>query len=303
MAIAEQASLAPLSGALRRPTFARRVVRFIRRYPLAAFGIVVLALLAMCAIFAPLISPYSYRTPYTGNPLEHPSFSHILGTDNLGRDMLSRIVYGARVSLSVGFLASGIMIVIATFVGVVSGFFGGMLDFVVQRFVDVWMSIPGLVLLISLLIIEPANVLGVATAIGLLLSGGSARLIRSAVFGVRHAQYVEASRAIGASVPRLLFWHILPNIAAIIIVIGSISLGAAILLDASVSFLGYGIAPPTPDWGSMLGGQGRQFMLQAPLLSIWPGLAIALSVYSFNVIGDSVRDMLDPVASRGRGGK
>jgi peptide/nickel transport system permease protein len=178
---------------------------------------------------------------------------------------------------------------------------GGRVDFTVQRFVDIWMSIPGLVLLITLAAALPSNTIGTSLAIGAILAGNGVRIIRSSCLSIVTMPYVEAARSLGASDLRIIWSYILRNVAAFVIIVASTQVGVAILLEANISFLGFGVGPPVPAWGSMLGGQGRQFMLQAPWLSIWPGLAIAVVVFGANVFGDAIRDALDPYVSRGRG--
>ncbi len=274
--------------------------RFCRSKPLGAVGLIILALMLFMALFAPLLEPYSYTQTHVLLQLQGSSAAHWLGTDNLGRDLLSRIIQGARVELLVGFGSVVIATGAATVIGVVSGYFGGGVDLVLQRLIDVWMAFPGLILLITLIAMFQPGQWQVTIAIGVLLAAGSSRVVRGAALEVRGRTYVEAARALGAGDGRVLWRHVLPNIFAPVMVIATTQLGLAILLEATLSFLGYGVPPPEPSWGALLGPEARKDMLKAPYLSIWPGVAIFLAVYSFNVLGDALRDVLDP---RLRGGR
>lgn len=268
--------------------------RFIVRKPLGALGALIIFGLLVLAVFAPLIAPYPYDKAAVGIPLAGPSRDHLFGTDDLGRDVFSRIVFGSQVSVLVGFGAVAISTVLATTLGTVCGYVGGRLDMLLQRGVDVWMSFPGLILLITIIATFEPGLIQVMVAIGILLAGGPSRVARSAVLAIKANQYMEAARAIGASDLRIIFRYVLPNIFAPIMVLATVQLGFAILIEATLSFLGYGVPPPFPSWGSMLSAEARTYMLQQPLLSLWPGMAIFLVVYAFNVLGDALRDILDP---------
>ena len=227
--------------------------------------------------------------------LQPPSAQHLLGTDHVGRDYLSRIIQGARVSMLVGLAATTINVVVAILVGGTTGFLGGKLDLVVQRFVDAWIAFPGLLLLLTLMSVVGRGVLQMILILG--ISGGigaGSRVVRSAVIGIKENVYFEAGEAIGASKWRALTRHVLPNIAPPIIIIFSISIGSYILSAASLSFLGFGLPPDIPDWGGMLSREGRQYMEADPRLALWPGLSLTLVVYSLNMFGDALRDLLDP---------
>ncbi len=267
---------------------------FIRKKPLGAFGGAIVLLLLLTAILAPLLAPYPYDEAHADVRLQGPSLAHPLGTDANGRDMLSRIIYGARVSVTVGFGAVLIGTGLATIIGAISGYFGGLFDLLVQRFVDIWISFPALVLLISIISMFGPGLWNVTFVLGILLAPGASRVIRSAVLAIRYQPYMESARCIGATDRRILVRYVLPNVFAPIIILATVQLGGAILAESTVSFLGYGVPPPAPAWGGMLSGQGRAFMLQSPWLSIWPGLAITLAVFGFNMLGDALRDVLDP---------
>jgi peptide/nickel transport system permease protein len=286
-------AFAPAAVAPRRRT-ATRIGNFARRKPLGAIGAGIVLVLIALAVGAPWLAPYPYDVGVASERLLWPSLAHPFGTDANGRDMLSRIIWGARISVTVGFGAVLISTVLAVTVGLVSGYFSGWLDLTVQRLVDIWVSFPALVLLVSLMAVLGPGLWSVTVVLGVLLAPGTSRVIRGAVIGIRHLPYVESGRSIGAGHLRILLTYILPNVMAPIIVLATVQLGTAILAEATLSFLGYGVPPPHPAWGAMLSGTGRMFMLQSPWLSVWPGLAISLVVFGFNMLGDALRDELDP---------
>ncbi len=277
------------------------VACFCRDKPLGAFGgLIVLVMLTM-ALFAHWIAPYPYDDTVPGARMQPPSNRFWLGGDNLGRDIFSRIVYGARVSVTVGFGAVLLGTALATVVGITSGYFGGPYDIVVQRVVDAWQSFPFLVVILSIMAVLGPGMLNVILALGVLGAAGASRVIRGATLSVAHNVYVEAARALGAGHLRIMLVYLLPNVAATVIVLATIGLGAAILAESALSFLGFGVTPPFPSWGAMLSGSALSFMYQAPWMAVWPGLAISLAVFGFNMLGDALRDVLDP-RLRGAGG-
>jgi peptide/nickel transport system permease protein len=272
----------------------RFIADLTRRKPLGAVGgATVLTLLAV-AVLADALAPYHYNATSLLHALEKPSSAHWFGTDELGRDVLSRVVYGARVSMFVGLAATAISIALGMLIGVSSGYAGGRLDLALQRLVDAWMAFPGLVMVIVLLTLMGPGMGSVIIALGLSQSFTQSRTIRGATQVVGEHAYIEASRAAGASHLRIVLRHVVPNIMASVIILASTSLGFVILVEAAVSFLGYGVPPPHPSWGGMLSATGRQYMVRAPWLSIFPGLALSLAVFGFNVLGDALRDVLDP---------
>jgi peptide/nickel transport system permease protein len=273
---------------------------FARRKPMGATGAVLILLFLVLAIGAQWLAPYPYDAGVAAVRLQGPSLAHPFGTDANGRDLLSRIIWGARISVTIGFGAVLLSTVVAVVVGVCSGYFGGWLDLLVQRVVDVWISFPALVLLVSLVAILGPGLWSTTLVLGILLAPGTARVVRSAVLAMRHQPYVESARCAGAGHARIVRSYVLPNVSAAILVLATTQLGAAVLAESTLSFLGYGVPPPFPTWGSMLSGSGRSFMLQSPWLSIWPGLAISGAVFGFNMLGDALRDILDP---RLRGGR
>jgi peptide/nickel transport system permease protein len=275
----------------RRPS---ALAAFVRQKPLGAFGAALVVLFLLLAIGAQWLAPYPYDVGTAANRLQWPSLAHPFGTDANGRDLLSRIIWGARVSVTIGFGAVLISTVVAVVVGVTSGYFGGWVDLGVQRVVDIWISFPALVLLVSLVAIVGPGLWSTTLVLGILLAPGAARVVRSAVFGVRFQPYVESARCLGAGDLRIVLRYIMPNVSAPILVLATTQLGVAILAESTIAFLGYGVPPPFPTWGSMLSGTGRAYMLQSPWLGIWPGLAISAAVFGFNMLGDALRDVLDP---------
>jgi peptide/nickel transport system permease protein len=276
------------------------VWRLIKEKPLGAFGGVIVLGLLLCALLAPWIATHPYDQTNVRNRLKPPSAQFYFGTDNLGRDIFSRIIYGARVSVTVGFGAVSIGITLATIIGVGSAYFGGKLDILVQRLVDAQVAIPGLLLLLNIMAVTGPGLLNIILALGIVSAAGSSRIIRSAALAAKENQFVEAARAVGASHLRIILCYILPNIMAPIIIITTVSLGFTILIESTLSFLGFGVPPPYPSWGEMLSGSGRSYMHKAPWMATWPGIAISLAVFGFNMLGDALRDLLDP---RLRGGR
>ena len=289
---------------------ARAVLRFIRRKPLGGVGLFIVTVLVLSAIFASLIAPYAIDRQRIVDQFKQPSASHYFGTDDRGRDIFSRIVHGSRVSISVGLGAITTSMVLATVIGVVSGYYGGKVDIIAQRAVDIVQAIPFLILALTLTSVFPKadqvrhlgpiplapeiqGALKIILAIGIGLAFSSSRVIRGAVISVKSNQYMESARALGATDLRILTRHVLPNIFPTILVLASVQLGGAILTESSLSFLGFGINPPIPSWGGML-TDVRRYITQYPLLSVWPGLAIAITVFGFNMLGDALRDVLDP---------
>jgi peptide/nickel transport system permease protein len=268
--------------------------RFCRRKPLGALGgIIVLGLLVMAG-FAEWIAPYAYDAQIPGARLKPPGREFVFGTDNVSRDIFSRIVYGARVSVTVGFLTVLLGNVVAAMIGITSGYFRGRYDIVVQRLVDAWQSFPYLIIILSLLAVLGPGLLNVVLALSILVAAAASRVIRGATLAVVEHPYIEAARAMGAGHLRVIVRHILPNVTATIVVVSTIGLGGVILAESALSFLGFGVPPHHPSWGSMLSGSGRTYMYTAPWIAIWPGVAISLVVFGFNMLGDALRDVLDP---------
>ena len=275
--------------------------RLWREKPLGMVGAAITVLLLLIGLLADLLAPYGMNEVFRRELLEKPSLKFWLGTDNFGRDIFSRIIYGARISVVVGLSASAIAAVSSALIGIVSGYVGGRFDLWIQRLVDAWMSLPGLVLLIFMISVVGPGMLQLVVVLGLLLGVGGSRVIRSAVINIKENEYVAASVAVGSRTSELLLRHILPNIMAPIIVQFTTNAPQVILIEASLSFLGYGIPPPAPSWGSMLGFNARRYMFQAWWMVVWPGVALSVVVFGVNMFGDAVRDLLDPKLRGGAG--
>jgi len=279
----------------------RNLWLFCRRKPLGAIGGTLVLGMIVLALFAHWIAPHSYDDSIRGARMKPPGAQFWMGTDNLSRDIWSRVVYGARVSITVGFGAVLLGNALAAAIGITSGYFGGKYDMAVQRVVDAWQSFPFLVVILSLMAVLGPGMLNVILALGILGAAAASRVIRGATISVLQNAYIEAARAMGAGHLRIMLRHVLPNVAATIIILATIGLGGAILAESALSFLGFGVPPPYPSWGAMLSGSGRSYMYRAPWMAIWPGAAISLAVFGFNMLGDALRDVLDP-RLRGAGG-
>ena len=275
------------------------LLRFARRYPLGALGAAILVLMILTAIFAPWLAPYDPQQTSVELQYTAPGKGLILGGDHLGRDVLSRLIYGARISLSVGLLSVGIGVTAGALIGVFSAYIGGKVDLVVQRLVDALMGFPPIILALGLMAALGASMNNVVIALVVILLPGTTRVIRSQTLSIKELDYVMAARSIDASPARIVLRHILPNVAATYIVLSTITLGFAIVVEASLSFLGVGIPPDVPTWGGMLTLGASRYINTAPWLAIFPGLAITLVVFAINLLGDALRDVLDP---RLRGG-
>lgn len=271
---------------------ARAVQLFIRNR-LALAGLVIILVFVFVAVVGPWLAPYDPLEVNLGQRFIPPGLEHPFGTDNLGRDILSRVIAGARVSLLVGIIAVGLSMTIGVTLGLVAGYHGGILDSVIMRLVDVFLAFPVIVLAIAIIAVRGPSLLNVMLALGLVYWTTYARVARGVTLTLREEEYVVAARSIGASDWRILRRHILPNTIAPILVVASLGMGSAIIAEAALSFLGLGIQPPEPSWGSML-SFGMQFMRDAPYLTAFPGLAIFLVVLGFNMLGDGLRDALDP---------
>jgi len=266
----------------------------VTKKPIGAIGGAIVLILLAVALFADRLAPHHFNETSLIDALQPPSRAHWFGTDELGRDLYSRILYGAQVSMTVGLAATAIAVLLGAAIGVISGYFGRRLDLALQRLVDAWLAFPGLVMVIVLLVLLGPGLGSVILALGISQAFPQSRIIRGATLVVREHAYIEASRASGASHRRVLLRHVLPNVVAPIIVSASTYVSFVILIEAAVSFLGYGVPPPRPSWGGMLSATGRSYMVRAPWLSFFPGLALTLAIFAFNVLGDALRDLLDP---------
>ena len=268
--------------------------KMLRQKKLGAIGGIVFALFLFAGVFADVLAPMGINETDMRQQLQSPSLEHWFGTDHIGRDVLSRILYGAQLSVIVGFLAAGLATVISIVLGVICGYFGGTLDMAIQRFVDAWMTFPDLVLLIVVVSIVGPGVTQIIVILGCLYGIAGSRIVRGAVIGVRENMYTHAAQSIGARTLHILVFHILPNVMPVIIVLFTTRIGAVILAEAGLSFLGLGVPPPAPTWGSMLSGSGRTYMYLQPWLALAPGICLTIVVYAINVYGDALRDLLDP---------
>jgi peptide/nickel transport system permease protein len=260
---------------------------------LAAAGLFVLCAVALVALFAPLIAPYDPNANDYSEILAGPSAYHLLGTDPVGRDILSRLIYGARVSLSVGLISVSIGAAIGVPLGLLAGYFGGVTDAVISRFVDALIAFPALILALAMVAMLGAGIQNVMIAIGVGTIPAYARIVRSQALTIREHDYIQAAKLLGAGQGRIVFRHVLPNALPPVLVVATLGLASAVLAEASLSFLGLGVKPPTPTWGNML-LEGYPVLRREPLFAIAPGVAIFLLVLSFNFVGDSLRDVLDP---------
>ena len=274
--------------------------RLLREKPVGAAAALLFLIFVLCGIFAAQLAPYGFNEINMLERLKAPSWQHPFGTDNLGRDMLSRCLYGAQLSVIIGLSAAGLATILSVLIGLLSGYLGGKVDMVVQRFVDAYMSFPELVILIAVVSVVGPGMFQIIGVLSLVLGIGGSRIIRSAVVSARENMYVHAAQSIGASTSRVLWRHLLPNIMPPIIVLFTTRVGAVILIESGLSFLGLGVPPPAPTWGGLLSGSGRTYMFQGPWLALAPGLCLTAVVYATNVFGDALRDLLDP---RMRGSK
>jgi peptide/nickel transport system permease protein len=288
------ATVEPAREAWALPRAAGALLLFCRRKPLGALGGFLVLVMLVMAVGAPLIAHYSYDESIPGSRMKAPGVRFWMGTDNLSRDMWSRVVYGARVSVTVGFITIAVATLIATAVGVSSAYIGGVYDMAVQRVVDAWMSFPYLVIILSLMAVLGPGLVNLILSLSILVAATSARVIRGAALSVMENPYIESARAMGGGHLRIVLRHVVPNVMATVIIVATIGLGGVILAESSLSFLGLGVPPPQPSWGAMLAGSGRSYMQRAPWMAVFPGLAISLAVFGFNMLGDALRDVLDP---------
>lgn len=279
------------------------LVQLIKTKPLGAIGGFIVLTLVIVAIFAPWIAPYEAETMHGTRSLLKPCSEFWLGTDDLARDVFSRLVYGARVSLKIGILTVLISTFLSTSIGILSAYIGGLFDTIVQRIVDTMMSLPWLVIMLTIMAILGPGERNVILALVIAGFAAGSRVIRGAVMAIRESEYLLAARAIGCKRWVILVYHVLPNVSAPIIVQATLGLGSVILVESALSFLGFGVPPPAPSWGRALSSEGIDFMLQNPGLAIFPGLAIAFTVFGFNMLGDALRDLLDPRLQGTAGGR
>jgi len=263
------------------------------RHHLALIGLIILIPMFFCAVFAPLIAPNDPVEPDIKNILSAPSLSHPFGTDTLGRDVFSRVLYGTRISLLVGFVSVGIAILIGLILGAISGYFGGIVDEIIMRFVDLMMCFPTFFLILAVIAVLEPSIWNIMIVIGLTSWMGTARLVRAEILGIKGKEYVMAAKAQGFGPLRIIFRHVLPNAVTPVYVVATLGIGGAILTESALSFLGIGVQPPTPSWGNIL-TQAKDNIEVAWWLSVYPGLAIFLTVMGYNLLGEGLRDIFDP---------
>ncbi len=282
-----------IASALPRVSESRRIFRVLVSRPVVIVGFVIIFLNIIAAIFSPWIAPYDPYKPELGNALQSPSLTHPLGTDTMGRDSLSRLIYGARTSMTIGITAVAIASAIGITFGMVAGYFGGVINAIVMRFIDAFMAFPMIILILAIAAILGQGLVNICISLGIGMMAVYARLVCGQVLSVKENDYVLAERSMGASSIRIMFYHIFPNCLAPVIVMMTMMLGGAILAEAGLSFLGIGINPPGAAWGAMV-NTGYRYLLSDPLLSFIPGIAIMAVVFAFNMVGDGLRDALDP---------
>ncbi|MDE0229694.1 MAG: ABC transporter permease [Spirochaetaceae bacterium] len=297
----EQLNVANLEVPRTRSLWVDAARRLFTEKPLGAVGAVVTVALLFTGLFADLIAPYGYNEVFPQLAKSPPSARFWLGTDHIGRDMLSRVIYGARISMIVGLAASVVSSIVELVLGMSSGYLGRRFDMILQRFVDAVMGFPGIVLLVVVMSLVGPGMATIIIVLGLRWGINGSRIIRGAVLSIKSNVYVDAAIATGCRTTQVLVRHILPHIVAPLIINFSTRVPGIILTEASLSFLGYGVPPPAPSWGGMLSGPGREHMLTAPWIAIWPGVALSVVVYGVNMLGDAVRDILDPRLRGGSG--
>jgi peptide/nickel transport system permease protein len=276
------------------PWYVEVWVQMLRRKPLGTVGAAIVLVMLLGAVFADVLSPYGFAETNLRDRFISMSATHWLGTDQIGRDVATRILYGARISLYVGFGAILLGSVLATALGIFSAYWGGRVDLLLQRAVDAWMAFPGLLILMSIMSLLGPSVMNITLVLGIAFGIQNSRIVRGQALSIRENTYVEGALAMGSGHTRVTLVHILPNVLPTIIVVATTGLSTVILTEASLSFLGLGVPPPYPTWGGMLSLSGLDHMYRAPWLAIWPAVALSLAVFGFNMLGDALRDLLDP---------
>ncbi|RYC23236.1 ABC transporter permease [Ciceribacter ferrooxidans] len=278
---------------LESDSFLRDTIRVFRKNKMAMLGLILVSLLFFVAFFIPIISPHDPYRVALGEQFLPPSSTYWLGTDNFGRDLLSRILYGARISLLVGIVPSFISLMIGAVMGIISGYYGGRIDFIIMRLADTMIAFPSLLLAMVVMYTLGANLFNIFIALSLVGWAGVARVVRSQTLALKEKEFIEAARAVGTTRAKIMVRHIFPNIVPTLIVLFSLSIPEAIMWESSLSFLGVGVQPPEASWG-LLVAKGKEYLFASPLVAIMPGVAILITVLAFNFIGDGLRDALDP---------
>lgn len=292
-AAAENHQLDALEDLAERPNAISRITRFLRKQPLGSVGLLIVIAMVLTAVFAPLMSSFNPIENSLESMLQAPGTPFLLGTDEFGRDVLTRIMYGARTALTVGLVSAFVGSTTGLVLGVASAYFGGKFDLIFQRVMDVFMAFPLIIMALAVVSIFGTGVQNVILAITIPFIPRCARVVRSSALAIREIPYIDAARANGFSNTRIILRHMVPNVMAPYLIMLTASVGQAILLEASLSFLGLGVQEPTPAWGLML-RNAQDYIESAPWVAIWPGVAITLAVFGFNIFGDALRDALDP---------
>ena len=277
----------------KKQSYIGEIWRRLKKNKVAIVSLFIILFIILVAVFAPLLAPYQYELQDTKRVLEGPSSDHLLGTDRLGRDVLSRLIYGSRQSLQMGFTAVIIAAIIGIFIGAIAGFYGGWIDNLLMRFLDIYQGIPMFLLTVTLAAVLGPSLRNAIIAIGISMIPGNARFMRACILSVRDMEYIEAAQSINASTPRLIIRHIIPNAIAPMIVSITMGLGGSVLAGAGLSYIGLGAQPPLAEWGAMI-ADARSYLRSNPQLSLYPGVCIMITVLSFNLFGDGLRDALDP---------
>ena len=270
------------------------LIRLFKEKPLGSFGFILILIFLIVGIFADYIAPFGMNEVHLTDMMRTPSGTYLLGTDNLGRDVFSNVIYGARISVIIGLSASALMAIFCVALGASSALIGGKFDLLLQRFVDTWLSIPSLLILLMLVSITGRGMIQIIFIIGISGAIGSSRIIRGAVMTIKENVYVESAITLGSTPWHVFIRHILPHIMPVVIVLFTMSVGSSIMMESGLSFLGFGVPPGVPSWGNMLSQEGRQFAFKAPWIALWPGVALSLTIYGVNMFGDAIRDLLDP---------
>jgi peptide/nickel transport system permease protein len=282
-----------MDGTVKGISYSSQIWRRLTKNKITVISMIVIAIILLVAIFAPVLAPHSYEATYPERALEGPGADFPLGTDRIGRCVLSRLLYGAQQSLQMGIFAVTGSTMIGVFLGAIAGYFGGFTDGLIMRILDVFQGVPMFLLTVTLAAVLGPSLRNAIIAIGITMIPGSARLMRASILTVREMEYIEAAKSIDASSARIIFRHVIPNAIAPVIVSFTMSMGMAVLSGAGLSFIGLGVQPPIPEWGAMI-SEGRNFMRAAPQLALYPGICVMITVIAFNMLGDGLRDALDP---------